>query len=372
MYGGEEVGSVKSPGRLAESRIQSSLRWVNGRLSRTNLLALGAALGLIGLIKTGIGVFDSPLWPLASWPRPVEAYPPLTYGYRVMAWIAHTESRTAYTLIALISMALFIPAMAWLLGRSLPGDVGRFAVLIVLGGPSVWILWGGFGRTDVLVLLGGVMLGSVGRRLPWAVVAAALTVLGNPEQAVVLSLSLFMLSLNGNFKAWRRGALLALSLSACALISLTIWSRNLGIPSRLDYFPLLVRQSLHWFFNSLPLELYAGFGISLILIVWAILDQRILSGLLVAVSTLGLPLLVTATTLDQSRVLVCTSIASLTAVAVNYAPRVFAVLSARVRQPLAATLCLVLVIPAVEITADVIRVPWSYLYPYLVAYVLHS
>jgi hypothetical protein len=290
----------------------------------------------------------------------------------LLGWLAQSESRNFYVLISLAFLVFGIPFMSWLICTAVGGDAGRFASLLLLGGPIVWVLWGGFGRTDVFVIVGGVLLATMGRLPQWAIPAAIIAILGNPEQAVMLSLSLLLLSITRTFKPWRMGALVSLTLSVTAFILLTLWSRSLGIPSRLDYFPPLVRQSVNWFFNSLPIELYAGFGIAIVLILWAILDQRMSQGFLVCVATVGLPVTMTALTLDQSRILVCTSIASVTAVTILYAPRVYKALRARVHYVLGACFLLVLALPAIEVTANIIRVPWTFFYPYLVAYVLRG
>lgn len=351
--------------RLA--RVASTIeRWT----SRRSVVGLTLALAFVSLVKSGVGVFESPLWPLSAWPRPVEAYPPLTYGFRVIAQALNTESRTVYTLIAFAVILVALVAMGLSWRHSLPPREARWVAILIAGGPAMWVVWGGIGRTDIYIILSGVFLGTLGRSIPWAILAALLGILGNPEQAVVLGVGLFILSLTSRFSPWRRGAIAYVGISGVAWLTLTLWSRSLGIPGRVEYFQELWRQSLQWFFIQLPLELYAGFGLTLVAICWAVVDQRARDAVLVIAGTLVLPLIVTALTLDQSRVLVACSIGSVSAILTIYAPRIVSQICARTRFPLALTLVTVILLPAVEITANVIRVPWGFFYPYFQAYVL--
>lgn len=368
----QDVASQEPADSTAAGRVRFGLQRFEAFLTTRSVLVLGVLAGMIAIVKSGVvvGTGTIHIWSLDSWPYPAHVYPPLTYGFRAIAKLVGTESAVGYNLIALVVFLLVLFALPLIITRAIPGDAARWAVIVLMSGPAIWILAGGFGRTDTLVILGAVLLGTFGKRLPWAAVATVIAILGNPEQTVVFSLGLLIVSAAPAFRPWARGALLSLIVSTVAWVGLTAWSHSLGVESRADWLSQLWRQSLQWFFIQAPLELYAAFGLSAAVLAWAILDQRRWSMLAVISGGLLLPLALTASTLDQTRVLVACSMAVTAAAFSVYAPTVYALLGTRTRFPLAITAIVALTLPAIEITANVIRVPWAFYYPYFQAYVL--
>ncbi len=354
------MSASTATGAVAQARIFKAFETCERWFSHRSVITVAILASFLGLLKAGIGVFESPIWPLDSWPRPVEAYPPLTYGYRLIGWALRAESRAVYTIIALLTIAVVVVTLGWLWQRSLNQRQAMWVVLLTVGGPISWVMWGGIGRTDGLVILGGVMLAILGRRIAWALVGSLLAILGNPEQAVILSLALLIITFTPRFGQWRRGSLASLVLASAVWVALTWWSHSLGVPSRTDYFTQLWRQSIHWFFIQFPLELYAAFGLAIFIIAVAILDQQLRHAMVLVTGALLVPLSITALTLDQTRVLVTCSIAATTALLAVYGPPAFEWLSERTRTPLTVTVTAVVVLPAIEITADVVHVPWGY------------
>jgi hypothetical protein len=197
-----------------------------------------------------------------------------------------------------------------------------------------------------------------------------LMVLGNPEQAVVVCAGLLVMSWSSTFRPWRVGAAATLVVSGSAFLLLTQWSNNVGIPSRTDYFGPFLRQSLSHFFMQLPLTLYVGFGLSALAVFWTLLDQDRRGLIATVVGCLAIPVVASAVTLDQTRVLVCSSIACMTAILVRYAEPLTLTLASGLRFPLACTALATLLLPALEVTGNVVRVPWGNLYPYVQSFLL--
>jgi len=189
-------------------------------LARRRVVTIGLLTGVVSVVKAGFANFNAPIYELDSWPTPLDVYPPLTYGYRLLAWISRVETEQAYLVIAWFAVAVVIWSLSFIVSRRLAPEGGRFVALILLGGPIIWVLSGGVSRTDPLLVLGGLIVGALGASLPWALVGAVIATLGNPEQAVALLLGLLLVSIAEPFRSLRREAALALVASASMLLLL--------------------------------------------------------------------------------------------------------------------------------------------------------
>ena len=297
-------------------------------------------------------------------------YPSLSYGERTVAWLFRVESTGGYVALGWVTVAVCVVFISLMVRRAFDGDIARWAAMVILAGPIMWVVFGRVVHGDVFVIVAGIMLGLFGRKVPAAAAAALLALAGNPEQAVVMSVCLGVVSLAQPFKAWRRGVTAAIVVSVAGWLLLNAWSRSAGVPTRLDVLGEKVRLSLELFFMQLPLQIYAGFGLSALVIIWAVADQRRVDAVLLVVGVLGIPLAMTAITTDQSRVLVSTSTAALAAVLVAYGPSLFDLLNAKVHYPLALTASVLLFLPAIELTGNFIRVPWVNLFPFVQYYLV--
>ena len=365
-----DVEQKSGLGFTAQRRLQRAAERSEHWLGQRGVVVLGVLAALIAFAKSGISGLNAPVFPLASWPEPVNMYPFNSYGFRILGRVLNIESTAGYALMGAVLIIATVLLAGLLFARTSRPDVARLLVMIVLSGPVVWVLTGRIVHTDAFVILGGIVLGTVGTRLPWAAVGALLTILGGPEQAVVLSLGLYLLSVAPAFRHYRRGAAVALGMSAFGWVALSAWSRAMGVPDRAELFLLLWKRSVSIFFVQIPLQLYAGFALSLLVILWSLADQRRRDALIVIVAALGIPLAMTALTTDQSRVLVCVSIATTTAILVRYGPSFYDVLRRTIRYPLAVTAGVAILLPALELTGNFVRVPWEHWYPFFQAYIV--
>lgn len=346
------------------------LTFVEKSLLRVPVLALGLLAGLVAFVKSGLDFTQVYIWPLDSWPDPAPVYPPLTYGFRLIAKLLGIESQTGYYVISLAVIGFVLLAIPMILARHQTAADGRWIVIVLMSGPMIWILAGGIGRTDPFIILAGVILGVLGRSLAWSLLAATLAILGNPEQAVVMSGCLLLVTAIPALRDRAKGALTALITALVAWLGLTLWSWSLGIPSRPDYFTTLWQQSLVTFFVQIPLELYAGFGIAAMVIVWALMDQHGIRLIAAVLGAVAIPVAITALTLDQSRVLVCCSSAAVVALVYSYGPSLRSRLASVLNFPLAVTFALALALPAIELAATKVRTPWEAVYPFVQAYLV--
>lgn len=355
---------------LVEARLAKVSSRLEAWCGRRHVVTLSFVTALVAILKGGLAGFDPPVWSLESWPYPVDLYPYLRYGTRGFGWLVGADSTAQYAWMSIGLIVATIAIVGLVIDKTQDRIDARWIVIVFFSGPIMWIVAGRIVHSDVLLILGGAILGFLGSRYRWAVAGALLAILSNPEQAVALSLCLLILATSAPFRHLLKPAALAVGLSSVAWASLTMWSMSRGAITRSGLLVELLPLSLERFFVQLPLQLYAGFGVALLVIVWAMLSQERRGLVAVTLGALVLPLILTATTLDQSRVLVCASIATTSAILATYGPQVRAALAQRTQFPLATTLILVLTLPAIELTSNIIRIPWAVYYPYLQAYIL--
>jgi len=222
-----------------------------------------------------------------------------------------------------------------------------------------------------LTIAGGVLLGVLGRKWSFAVTGVLLAILGNADQALVLTFALFVATWAAPMKAWRIHAALCLALAASASILLTLWAASAGVNSRAGLLDDFWKQSLVQFFSALPVQIYAGLGISTIFLFLTILGNRWQS-MIPIILGLVVPLIFSAITLDQTRVFIVCSSAVVSAVIVNWSGQMEVQFQRIHPHWLAAIFLTVLALPAIEITGNIIRVPWAVFVPYIQIWVFST
>lgn len=347
---------------------------VESFLDRRSVLALGLVAGTLGILKAGLSGIDPIMWSPESWPEPDGRYPHLSYGIRTIAYLLGASEPQDFTNIGYGLIAATILLLAGLLALTFRNDVGagRLAAMMLLSGPPIWVLAGRVGHPDVFILLGGAIIGLKGRRSAWVVLGTLLCVLGAPEQALLVAASMVLLSLASTFREYRRGALLSLGLAIAAWLGLNYWSFLLGKPSRGSILIELLPGAIERFFIQFPIILYAGFGISLLVIAWLCVSTRKRDTAIILTSVILIPLIATAATGDQGRVLVSISFAATCAIVLNASGSFLDFFGKRLAYPMTLVALLVLYAPAIDVTGNKVRSPWALYYPYIQAYLLDN
>lgn len=356
----------------AGDRLSAVLRWCESLLVRLPAFVLAVVVAAVGALKSGVQVLgEIPVWDPSTWPHPADFYPFMSYGYRTVGKLVGATSQSHYLWISIAAAALTLVVAAWCLATSLPRRSASWSALILLAGPVTWILAGGVGRVDPLVVCGGFILGMKGRRLGWAVLGGLVATSGHPEISVLATGGLFLVSLSPDLKAWRVP-------SAVTFVTVTVvWAflRAVSVgdlqQTRDGIFSEYWRKGVATFFVHLPIEVYAGFGLGLTLVVWAALACSGWARASVILGGFVLPVMLTALTADQTRVMVLCSVPVLAALAVRYSGDILDLLGRATRSPLTVTVLAVLFLPAVEIQFDHVRSPWEFFWPYVQTYVLH-
>lgn len=222
--------------------------------------------------------------------------------FRLFTWGAGVDSTTKYLILGIV-----LVATAYIIGvassLTLPGKQAlAFGIVIALS-PAAGALLIPFGRYDAFFWLGSVILVLRGRSHWWAaILGTSLMLLSNPEMAAA---SLFTLALLVNLNtglARRRivNSILGGALVYNLLITM-LYQGSIG-GGRVDDLDRLFSLSMWNFMSNLPLQIYAAFGPLLVFLAIAFIvgNTRLRAGLIIAV--VGIPLILTAITLDQTRV----------------------------------------------------------------------
>lgn len=176
------------------------------------------------------------------------------------------------------------------------------ALLLVLAGSSAaTVMVGTVGKYDPLMFLGGVML-VLGRRGIVSYLGAVLMALGNPEQAIVACLCLLILTGIEEFKAWRRVALVSFALTAGIWVVIQLWMAQSGVEGRVTLLPFFLFMSFQHFFLNPTGSICSWLGIGWLVVLGLTVTMRGRARIIMLVSLVLVPMLVTVITADGARV----------------------------------------------------------------------
>jgi len=355
---------------FADRLAESSERFLTAR----SVLTCSLLAAFIGLLKAGFSGVDPIVWSPESWPLPDGRYPHLSYGIRTLGFTLNIDSAQAFTNLGFFLIVSTLLTVSILVTRAYKSDPasGRLVALLTLSGPMTWILAGRVGHPDVFVVLGSAILGLYGHRAVIGVLGGSLLILGSPEQAVIISFCLLLLSFARSMARFRPAAIAALLTSFIGWLSLTVWSLTLTRDSRSSIYLELLPGAIERFFIQFPVIVYAGFGCTVLFVLAALLSEAWRGAVFIFLGSVAIPLFVTATTGDQGRVLVCISLVSVFGLGLRYGHTVSHLLEIKLRHPLTASLVVVLFLPAIDVTGNVIRTPWALYYPYIQAYLING
>ena len=342
---------------------------LEAHLAKWPLWALTFGLLLAAIAKAGITFRPLQADPIETFPMPRDTWAQLSYGIRIIHWAVQSESGVVPAIASAVIFGLAIGVVIASTRQFQTSDASRILLIALILGPTFTVFLSNLGRPDVFTLTGGLVLGLLGRSIVWGILGAALMIAGNPEQAVVGTALLFGLALLPPMAPWRRSAAIALSMSCLSFVVLAAYARSVGVGTRVQYLPELIGNSLYGFTANLSLGIYAGY--SVLWLVLAIFAWRLGTGKLLWLFLLMviIPFLITALTLDQTRVFVGITTAGISAVLMQTAPCVEEVLRRVGRQlVLVPALAIALFLPAFEVSSEhVVRPPLAWLYSSLMS-----
>ena len=275
---------------------------------------LFAALLLVALfVKSGVFILRSAPEALATFPTPQDNASALSFGTRSIARLLGWEFPETNIVITAVGTILALVVVFVLLRPSKFGLDGRLVAILIVLGPIGALFITRIGGHDVWVIGGGIVLGILGTRYRWAIVGTAIMILGNPEQAVLATGVYVIATFTTRLADRRRAALLAFALAIGTYVGLALYARSVGVSDRSGYLLTYLGSSLYNFGANLPLSVYAGLGVTWIVVIWLLVSSSRRDAVLIVLSVVLIPFSFTAITLDQTRVFVGISTATVVA-----------------------------------------------------------
>ena len=296
----------------AVPRVWRDLAKVSAWLEARSLASLTLLIVGFQLVRAGIGLPTIDI-NLESWLAVVTSNFPLptnygsasASGYQLAIWLLRPTNLATFLAFALVltTGALFLTGLQTKRSRNISVVPWSWKLLIVGLSPAYASLFYHFGRYDIFTFLGTVMIALNFQSVRWVLLGAFVMSSGNPEQALVISLAYCLLSLGPSFRKARKPALFALLTSGVIFVFVTTLSRMEDGGSRASRFQDLLKPSLWDFMKMFPIQAYAGLGIFLIFILFSIYQSDRWDRFAIIGACLLVPFALTATTLDQTRVL---------------------------------------------------------------------
>lgn len=221
-------------------------------------------------------------------------------GNLVLARLLGIDSVTGWLVLHGVLVALAI-GLALVLAGCTDLAPRNVMVLVLLSSSAMNALTGSIGIYDPVTFAGGILL-VLGPR-PWARGAGVLLLcLGNPEQAIVASVCLLVISLHPLAVQWRRTALMATGFSAVAWAAMQAWLMSSGAGSRVAVLPYLLGRSIETTMSSPPVILWSWLGCGWLIVLVLVTGTAGRARWALVISLLALPGSVTMITVDGARV----------------------------------------------------------------------
>ena len=251
-----------------------------------------------------------------TFPMPQPGFAALSYGLPTLVWIFGVQGSAfaiGMLVLTITVMSYFLAVV--LVNRHFTGTARALALILVGMGPTFAVLFGNIGRHDVLIVTGSIIFG-LGAARSWvaAVAGASLMFLGNPEQSLVALGSVFLLSLTSRFRGYFAPAAATLVLTLSGLLLLQAWAWSLGVDGRADWLLFHLRAGFLNFVGNAYLSVFAIYSLAWTVVLWRIVRSSGWDRLVFVVALVVVPIVMTMTTLDQTRVAVGVSTAALFAV----------------------------------------------------------
>lgn len=273
-------------------------------LRRTAFLQI-LLIAVVLLIKNGFdielrNIQEAYLPGSLAFPDPVGYYS-ASFG-QVIFVNAFGLSTTALWVGAHILLTILVLVVAaWFVIRN--DSVNRSYLLVVLvSATSLSAVMLSIGKYDIFTFAGGVIL--VLARSNWMAGLGALVLAsGNPEQAILASLSLLVLSQASSFRQFRLRSIIALSVSIASWIIVQIWFMSAGLDlGRVSLIPDFLGESLSNILTAPLQEVWAWLGVGWFIVIPAIILIKGRERLILISGVVVIPALATIITADGARV----------------------------------------------------------------------
>jgi hypothetical protein len=264
-----------------------------------------ASLAAFFLIKNGFNaevgnIQDAYLPASQALPKPT-GYFSASLGNLILAKIFKINSVESWIILHLIILIITFAIILWIVYRSTQTDQS-ILILMIFSLTSFSTLPGSIGKYDVITFFGGVLL-VLSTKTSTSVLAISIMALGNPEQAILASVCLFVLSLNKVFDFCKSKAKLSMSVSILIYLVIQGWMlSNSMVSNRITLIPYYLNLSISNFVNSPLNTLWFWMGIGWITILTVIFYFDGKERMKILGSLILIPATATILTVDGARV----------------------------------------------------------------------
>jgi len=269
---------------------------------------------------------------------------------------------TGYESATLLFSVVCLVAIAFILARTHLGpEPKRLVAVVLMGGPLAVVLFGHFGSNDPAFLVAAIAIAAFPRRWLLVVGSSVLMALSNPGQAVLVGLSLGAISLIPQYRRYVRAFITLTALSMLTFL-LVVWrSRIVDGPSQATYFFSDLARALQQNSLVVPLLIYSGYGVLTFIFLWAVLDMRGWSRLLLIGVLFVLPIMMVVSWIDGTRYVVNLTALPATVLLIQYAPDICSRVRFRGRGlALGLAFITTLIFPLIHVFGGTVRQPYEY------------
>ena len=224
-----------------------------------------------------------------------------SYGQVVIAAALGVTTTTQWVLLHVLLIITALTVSFWLIGRT--GSTTRsFLILALAAATATSSLFVSIGKYDVITYLGAVIL-ALSRTLPAATLGALLMASGNPEQSIIASFALLVLSFASEFRDIRKRAVAAILATTLTWLSVQLWFNVSGMTvSRIDLLPEYLAESLARVISYPGTAFWSWFGVGWLVVALVAVSIHRNSRIWALLSLLIIPVSVTVITADGARV----------------------------------------------------------------------
>jgi hypothetical protein len=344
------------------------------------MVILAPVLLVLALFRSGLrfDLIPSIDAELANFPEPSGTLISTSYGLRTFFWITGVradaqvqQASLLFTLVVLAASLVFISFIS-------DGIRRRILLAIWLLGPVATVFFGNVGRNDALLLAGSLLIAVIadrGLRPTWVLCGVLLMSLANPEQALVATIILLLVSFSSKLRSLTPYAMWSLGGALTYFLTVSVWAGLNGTSTRTELLSDFWRSGISFFGNNLPLVIFSGYGVLWLVVgAWILGSTRSRDIGLLSIALIVIPVITTAITADQTRVWVGVTTLAITALVLSSLSKEFLAHwitghEARLTYGLA----FLLLIPAVEVThLGSPRVPWEWVFGYAQSLIIPS
>ena len=166
-----------------------------------------------------------------------------SFGQVIIAHGLGLTTTTQWIVVHVVLIAVALGVAFYLISRADP-ERRSFMILVLASATATSSLFVSIGKYDVVTFLGAVGL-ALARTLPGALVGALVMASGNPEQAIVATAALCVLSVSSEFRDLRSRAVGGLLLAGLLWVLVQIWFQATNMSGgRLQLLPEYLAESI--------------------------------------------------------------------------------------------------------------------------------